>query len=408
MWKPGFPAGIVDSGVNNRRRRRYGWDLCLNQNFPQLLWPPDFIFQFMKTPFRDNVQQMAGYVPGEQPQDGGWVKLNTNENPYPPSPAVVEAIQKAATGRLNVYPDPRASSFRKVAAALFDVDPDWILPANGSDENLTILIRSFCDTGDSIVYPYPSYVLYETLAQIQGSHVHRLPLNDRFEWDSAEARQLCGPANLCFVPNPNSPTGNRWSAQQLEQLVPDNGVLVLDEAYGDFADEPHRGELLKDDRFAGRLVVTRTLSKSYSLAGLRFGFSVADPVLTEGMQKVKDSYNCDAIAIAAATAALEDQSWMLQNRARIIATRSRLAEELTKFGFSVAPSEANFLWVQHTSGNHAAIYEGLKQNKVLVRFMRFPTIQSDRIITGLRITIGTDEEIDRLLSVLADVVPDLS
>ena len=361
----------------------------------------------MNTPFRDNVQQMAGYVPGEQPQDGGWVKLNTNENPYPPSPSVVAAIKQAATGPLNVYPDPRATSFRKAAAALFGVDPDWILPANGSDENLTILIRSFCDTGDSIVYPYPSYVLYETLAQIQGSQVFRLPLNEQFQWNSEDARRICGPANLCFVPNPNSPTGNRWSPEQLQQLVPDNGVLVLDEAYGDFADEPHRGELLKDARFAGRLVMTRTLSKSYSLAGLRFGFSVADPVLTEGMQKVKDSYNCDAIAIAAATAAIEDQSWMLQNRAKIIATRTRLVSELPKLGFSVSPSEANFLWVQHESRNHAAIYEGLKQNKVLVRFMRFPNIDTDCIITGLRITIGTDEEIDRLLAVLADVVSDL-
>ena len=358
----------------------------------------------MKNPFRDNVQKMAGYVSGEQPQESGWVKLNTNENPYPPSPAVVAAIQQAATGRLNVYPDPRATSFRKVAAGLFDVDPDWILPANGSDENLTILIRSFCDTGDSIVYPYPSYVLYETLAQIQGSTVSRLQLNDQFEWDPSAARQLCGPANLCFVPNPNSPTGNRWSAEQLQQLLPDDGVLVLDEAYGDFADEPHKGQLLKDPRFAGRIVVTRTLSKSYSLAGLRFGFSIADPALTEGMQKVKDSYNCDAIAIAAATAALEDQEWMLANRKKIIATRTRLAAELPKLGFAVSASETNFLLVKHESGRHAAIYEGLKQNKVLVRFMKFPIVDSDSVIDGLRITIGTDAEIDRLLSVLADIV----
>ena len=361
----------------------------------------------MKNPFRDNVQQMAGYAPGEQPQDGGWVKLNTNENPYPPSPVVVEAIQKAATGRLNVYPDPRATSFRRVAAALFDVDPDWILPANGSDENLTILIRSFCDTGDSIVYPYPSYVLYETLAQIQGSTVSRLQLNEQFQWDPSEAGRLCGPASLCFVPNPNSPTGNRWSADQLQQLLPDEGILVLDEAYGDFANTPHKGQLLKDARFAGRMVVTRTLSKSYSLAGLRFGFSIADPALTEGMQKVKDSYNCDAIAIAAATAALEDQAWMLANRNKIIATRTRLAAQLPRFGFTVAPSETNFLWVLHESGNHAAIYEGLKQQKVLVRFMKFPIVDSGQVINGLRITIGTDEEIDRLLSVLADIVANL-
>lgn len=356
----------------------------------------------MTIPFRKNVQQMAGYAPGEQPQETGWVKLNTNENPYPPSPKVVEAIQRAATGRLNVYPDPLARSFREAAAKLFDVSPDWILPANGSDENLTILIRSFCDDNDVIAYPYPSYVLYETLAQIQRCQVTRLQLNDDFQWNSAEATAVREAAKIVFVPNPNSPTGNRWTAEQLVELRPDSGILVLDEAYGDFADQPHAGELLKDDRFAKRMVVTRTLSKSYSLAGLRFGFSVADPLLTSGMQKVKDSYNCDAIAIAAATAAIEDQDWMLKNRERIIATRRRLATELLELGFTVHPSEANFLWTAHASTQHKAIYEGLKTRKVLVRYMQFDTAKG--LMDGLRITIGTDPEVDRFLEAAAEVV----
>ena len=215
----------------------------------------------MPLPFRTAIQKIGGYVPGEQPQTTGWIKLNTNENPYPPSPKVVEAIRNAATGRLNVYPDPMARSFRKAAAGLFDVDPDCILPANGSDENLTILMRSFCDPGDSIVYPYPSYVLYETLARIQGCDVRRLRLNADLQWNSAEAAALCRSAKLTFVPNPNSPTGNCWTAEELEQLLPDNGMLVLDEAYGDFADTPHRGEFLQQPRFHQRMVMTRTLSK---------------------------------------------------------------------------------------------------------------------------------------------------
>ena len=348
---------------------------------------------------------MGGYVPGEQPQDDGWIKLNTNENPYPPSPRVVAAIQEAATGRLNVYPDAMATRFRTVAADLFQVEPDWILPANGSDENLTILMRSFCDAGDTIVYPYPSYVLYESLAQIQDCEVKRLALDESFHWNHTQAAAICRNAKLCFVPNPNSPTGNRWSADELAELIPDEGVLVMDEAYGDFPDQPHRGELLRDPRFTGCTVVTRTLSKSYSLAGIRFGFSVAHPDLTSGMLKVKDSYNCDAVAIAAATAALEDQDWMQSNRDRIVATRSRLAEQLPQLGFTVYPSEANFVWMYHASGRHREIYEALKQQQVLVRYMQFPDAGPEgAVLDGLRITVGTDEEIERLLDAMASAV----
>lgn len=362
----------------------------------------------MTSVFRPAIDRMAGYAPGEQPQEGGWVKLNTNENPYPPSPRVVDAIRRAAEGRLNVYPDPNATGFRKVAAKLFNVEPDWILPANGSDENLTIITRSFCDADQSIAYPYPSYVLYESLAQIQGSQVVRLRLNSQWQWDAAEAAELRKKIRIFFVPNPNSPTGTLWRAEQLAQLLPEHGVLVLDEAYGDFCQKPHRGELLRDDLFDGRMIVTRTFSKSYSLAGIRFGFAVAHPNLISGMQKVKDSYNCDTVAIAAATAALEDQDWMLQNRARILATRERLAAALPAFGFLVHPSEANFLWTSHMTGKHREIYEQLKARKILVRYMRFADALPDGgTLDGLRITIGTDAEIDRVLEVMGDVTNSL-
>ncbi len=359
----------------------------------------------MTSVFRPAIDRMAGYTPGEQPQDGGWVKLNTNENPYPPSPRVVDAIRRAAEGRLNVYPDPGASGFRKVAARLFNVDPDWILPANGSDENLTIITRSFCDADQSIAYPYPSYVLYESLAQIQGCHVVRLGLNSGWQWDANEAAELRRKIRIFYAPNPNSPTGTLWTAEQLRQLLPDHGVLVLDEAYGDFCQQPHRGELLRNSLFDNRMIVTRTFSKSYSLAGIRFGFAVAHPELISGMQKVKDSYNCDAVAIAAATAALEDQDWMLQNRAKILATRERLAAELPAFGFHVHPSEANFIWTTHATSKHQELYEQLKHRKILVRYMKFPDALPDGgTLDGLRITIGTDAEIDRVLEVMGDVV----
>ena len=354
--------------------------------------------------FRPQVDRLSPYLPGEQPQESGWVKLNTNENPYPTSPRVAEAIAVAAR-RLQVYPDPLGTAFRRAAAELFGVEPDWILPANGSDENLTLLLRSFIDPGDVVAFPYPSYILYETLTQIQGGTPQRLLLNADWSWDLPTVRPLIDRARLVIIPNPNSPSGNRWSDETLLSLVPPRGILVVDEAYGDFADQPHRMELLKaDNAIAKRIIVTRTLSKSYSLAGLRFGFAIAHPELIAGMRKVKDSYNCDALSLAAAEAALRDQPGMLANRAKILASRERLTVALRQRGFHVLPSQANFVWVTHPDGQHRARYESLKSQRVLVRYMRFPaalSIPGDAgTVDGLRITIGTDAELDTLLRVL--------
>jgi histidinol-phosphate aminotransferase len=354
--------------------------------------------------FRPDIDRIAGYTPGEQPQDGGWVKLNTNENPYPPSPQVVEAIMQAAQGRLNLYPDPLATKFRKAAAEVFQVDPEWILPANGSDENLTIITRSFADTDDLVAYPYPSYILYETLADLQGARHARLLLKPDWSWDLEANGSFLQLTKILFVPNPNSPSGNLWSDEEILAIVPERGVLVLDEAYRDFADRPHRAELLHSP--AGeRIIITRSFSKSYSLAGIRFGFAVAHPDLIAGMRKVKDSYNCDAVSIAAATAAIQDQAWMEQNAAKIRATRSRLTETLTSLGFHVVPSQANFVWTTHPTGEHRRIYEALKSKKILIRYMKFPGVPwaKGETLDGLRITIGTDGEIDQLLVNLRDL-----
>jgi histidinol-phosphate aminotransferase len=353
--------------------------------------------------FRPAIDRTAAYVPGEQPQEAGWVKLNTNENPYPPSPRVQEAIA-AAAGRLQVYPDPVGTAFRKAVAELIGTDPDWILPANGSDENLTMLVRTFVDPGQLVVSPYPSYILYETLAGLQGAEYRRLPLESDWSWNHAAVRSDIEAARLAFVPNPNSPSGNRWPDSDLLALAPPTGVLVVDEAYGDFCDQPHRMELLQTE-IGRRLVVTRTLSKSYSLAGLRLGFAIAHPDLIAGMRKVKESYNCDALSLAAGEAAIRDQAWMLSNRAKILATRARLDVALRGLGFDVVPSQANFLWATRPAGGHKSIYEYLKANKVLVRYMRFPDARRGQtgeaaVIDGLRITVGTDPQVDRLLDVL--------
>jgi histidinol-phosphate aminotransferase len=354
---------------------------------------------------RPGIDRIEGYTPGEQPQESGWVKLNTNENPYPPSPRVVAAIHEAAGGPLNKYPDPLARRFCRAAGELFGVDPDSILPANGSDENLTILMRTFVDPGELTSSPYPSYVLYATLADLQGARYEPLPLRPDFRWDHAACRPIVERSKLVFVPNPNSPSGNRWPDEDLLALVPPQGLLVLDEAYGDFCDQPHRAELLRREN-GPRIILTRTLSKSYSLAGLRFGFAIADPQWVHAMRKVKDSYNCDALSLAGALAAIEDQEWMQQNVSRIRETRGRLTSTLRKLGFDVIDSQANFVWSTRAERRHREIYEALKQRRILVRYMQFPLAGPQRAehVDGLRITVGTDAEIDQLLTALEGLV----
>ncbi len=307
--------------------------------------------------------------------------------------------------RLNIYPDPVGTSFRKAVGELFGLDAEWILPANGSDENLTMLLRTFVDPGDLVLAPYPSYILYETLAGLQDGRYERLVLNPDWSWDFAAIADRIARAKLVFVPNPNSPSGNRWSDDELLKLLPPNGILVVDEAYGDFCDVPHRMELLRRPE-GKRIVVTRSLSKSYSLAGLRLGFAIAHPELIAGLRKVKESYNCDGLSLAGGEAAIRDQAWMLANRDRILATRSRLTGRLRDAGFHVVDSQANFVWATHPSRQHKAIYEHLKASRVLVRYMRFPGALAGQtgdnsIVDGLRVTIGTDPQVDRFLEVLA-------
>jgi histidinol-phosphate aminotransferase len=356
------------------------------------------------TLFRPDIDRIEGYTPGEQPQDAGWIKLNTNENPYPPSPNVRAAIEAAAGGRLNVYPDPLATAFRKKAAALYGVDPEWILPANGSDECLTLITRAFVGSSELITYPYPSYILYETLADLQGARHERLLLNADWTWNHEAIGPQIARSKLIFVPNPNSPSGNAWSTAEIRKLIPPSGMLVLDGAYADFADQPDRADILRE---AGgeRVILTRTFSKSYSMAGVRFGFAIAHPDVIRGLRKVKDSYNCNSLSLAAAMAAIDDQDWVRQNVARIRTTRNRLTLSLRACGFDVVDSQANFVWATRKTGQHREIYENLKQRKILVRYMRFPnagTNASDQV-DGLRITVGTDAEIDGLIAALKEL-----
>jgi histidinol-phosphate aminotransferase len=337
---------------------------------------------------RPEIERIAGYTPGEQPQDGRYIKLNTNENPYRASPAVEEAVREVLARGLQKYPHPLAQPFRAKAAEVLGVEPGWILCGNGSDDILTIATRTFVGAGEHLRLPYPSYILYRTLAHLQGAEAEEVffrpdwGLGDDFSEPTASLR-------LAFLPNPNSPSGTMLPASRVLALAERLPCpLLVDEAYVDFADT----NCLDLVRQCDRVIVSRTLSKSYALAGLRFGYAVAQPQLIEQMIKVKDSYNCDALSIAAAAAALGDRAWLADTRAKILATRRRLTDGMRALGFRTVESQANFTWNTHERLPVRPIYERLKQEKVLVRYMDYPGWGD-----GLRISVGTDEEIDVLL-----------
>ncbi len=345
--------------------------------------------------FRSEVERMAGYTPGEQPQGGKFIKLNTNENPYPPSPAVAAAIRNALDQGLAKYPDPLATAFRQRAAELHGVEPDWILCGNGSDDILTIVTRALVGAGQALRLPYPSYVLYATLAEIQGARCEEIAF--RGDWTlGADFSAPHDDLKCVFLPNPNSPTGTVLSRDEILEIAERLPCPILvDEAYVDFA-EQDAVELVRRHE---RVLVSRTLSKSYGLAGLRFGYLVAQPQLVAEFRKVKDSYNCDALSIAGATAAINDQDWFQENRRKVLATRARLTEALRKMGFEVIDSQANFVWAEHAQRPAQQLYDQLKRERVLVRYMNYP-----RWRDGLRISVGTDEQIDVLLNLLGTMV----
>jgi histidinol-phosphate aminotransferase len=293
---------------------------------------------------------------------------------------------------LRKYPDPVGSRFRQTAGRVLGVDPEAILIGNGSDDLLTILTRAFVPEKGLVVSPTPSYLLYRTLAELQGADYQAVPFTA--DWQFPEPWPIPG-ANLTLLPNPNSPSGTMVSAAALERLLERQaGPLVVDEAYVDFAGA-HCLHLTR----RGNVIVTRSLSKSYALAGIRFGFAVAEPALIYELLKVKDSYNCDVLSLTAATAALEDQEYLQKTRAKILATRERLTAAMRDLGFSVTPSQANFLWCRRTDQPVKPIYEELKRRQILVRYMSYEGYGD-----GLRISVGSDPEIDQLVDELRRMV----
>jgi histidinol-phosphate aminotransferase len=336
---------------------------------------------------------MSGYTPGEQPQERGFIKLNTNESPYPPSPKVLKALRAEIGPRLRLYPDPMANAVRRKVAEVFDTRPERVLVGNGSDDLLTMVMRAFVGPGRTVAFAVPTYSLYVTLAKIENAKVRAVPYPDDFSLPKGLFRKG---AAATIVANPNSPTGTAVSNEALSRLARAvSGVLVVDEAYVDFADE-HAMRLVERHP---NVLVLRTFSKSFSLCGVRLGFAVGREQMIEGLAKVKDSYNVNRFAIAAGVAALGDIAWMRANAARIRATRTRLAKALESFGWFVYPSQSNFVFTRVRGPLSARqVYVELKRRKILVRYFDAPGLND-----GLRISVGSDREIDALLKELKNL-----
>jgi histidinol-phosphate aminotransferase len=335
---------------------------------------------------------MLGYVPGDQPHGGTVVKLNTNENPYPPAPGVLAAVAATACESLRLYPDPTAAAVREAAAAAYGLTPEQVLVGNGSDDLLTMVMRAAVGRDDVVAYAEPTYSLYDTLVTIQEGRALTIPFPADFALPPALA---AAEARLLIVCNPNSPSGTFTPPATIAELARGrDGLVLVDEAYVDFAPASALPLLARHEN----LIVLRTLSKSFSLAGMRIGLAFAAPRLLAEIAKVKDSYNVSRVAIAAGVAALADLPWMERNVARIVATRTRLSESLARLGYDVLPSAANFVLARRAGRDQSPVQCRLRERGVLVRHFATP-----RLADALRVSVGTDAEIDRLLDELAAI-----
>lgn len=344
---------------------------------------------------RPAVRALAGYTPGEQPPLGARViKLNTNENPYPPSPKVIAALAGAVDGRLRLYPDPAAAALRARASEVYGVPPACILVGNGSDELLTLVMRACVGPGDRVAFPVPTYSLYETLVAAQEGVSVRIPFPADFAPPVELGRSGAKVVVLC---QPNSPSGTAASLEAIEALVSAAApaLVVCDEAYVDFGAPSALPLLAGHDN----LVVLRSFSKSFSLAGIRVGLAFGHQDLIAALARLKDSYNVDRLAQVAAQAALEDIPWMETNVARIRATRETLASGLRRLGFVVVPSSANFVLARRPGEDLGELAAALAGRRILVRHFATHGLRD-----ALRITVGTDDEVDTLLHGLRELV----
>ncbi len=352
--------------------------------------------------FRSSINNMQGYQPGEWPAlNSGVLKLNSNENPYPPSPNVLAVMADFNGELLRRYPDPLATDFCRVVAQTFDIPADWVIAGNGSDDLLTLLVRA-CAVGKErvLAYPMPTYVLYRTLAAIQPAEVIEVPYEKvENEWQLPVEGLLAAQAAVTFVATPNSPTGHVVAMEDLRSLASGlSGVLVVDEAYVDFVGKDADKRSLELVREFENVIVLRTLSKGYGLAGLRLGFGCAQPGLLSGLLKIKDSYNVDALALRLGEVAILDRAYKDSTAQKIISAREQLATDLRTMGFCVWRSHANFLLTKPPT-NAEILYKGLKEKQIMIRYFDQPGLDDK-----LRITVGTPEQNVRMVSAIKALI----
>ena len=350
---------------------------------------------------RPLVERLVPYTPGEQPKVRGLIKLNTNENPYPPSPNVLQAVQEATDGRLRLYPNPTAQPLREKLARFHRCRPENLLVGNGSDEVLALAVRCFVEPASretdppraQVQYFTPSYSLYPVLAKIHGSFHNPVPLRRDFGLPSVaqlkRGRRWDWKAALTFITTPNAPSGRGYPTSQLDEICREQkGVIVLDEAYVDFAAENALSLALRYPH----VLVARTFSKAYSLCFQRVGYVIGNRRLVTALQKIRDSYNVNGLGQVAAAATLDDLPYYRANFRKIIEAREKLAAELTSLGFEVLPSRTNFILARPPTRSARLWLQGLRRRKILVRWFDQPSVRQ-----YLRITIGTAKQTGALL-----------
>jgi histidinol-phosphate aminotransferase len=346
-----------------------------------------------KSLVRKALQGYRPYVPGEQPPDGeGWVKLNTNESPLPPSPRVLRAIREAVNEDLRLYPSPTAAPARRAIAKQIGVDPSHVLVGNGGDELIELCFRAFAGAGEQVAFPTPTYPLFEPLCRIHEAVLSTHPTEPPWELPPSLGAD---PARLKFIVNPNSPTGALFDRPAVEAAVAaSKGVVVVDEAYVDFAPHSCLPLLQRYDN----VLLLRTFSKSYSLAGMRIGFAVGPTDLIEALDSVKDSYNVDRLAIVAAVAAIEDEEHHKKVVDEVVRNRGELSDSLETMEFELVPSSTNFVFVKPPKPA-AEVVAALRERKILVRHY-----DREPIAGWIRITIGTRDQHEKLLAALKEIL----
>ena len=342
-----------------------------------------------------SVRTLEAYTPGEQPKSKNVIKLNTNENPYPPSPKCSDALRRFDPDALRRYPDPVFTALRARIAKIWKTTPDRVFVGNGSDEILTLSAKAFVEDNEAIGSLDPSYSLYRTLADIRNVPFIPSPLADDFTWRKPVLAKNGAKVSLFLLTNPNAPTGTMTPVETVSAFAKKfKGVVIVDEAYADFAKTNcvHLATAAENRN----IIVMRTFSKSFSLAGMRVGYCIGPEDLIEALYKVKDSYNADAVAQTVALAALNDLAWMRGNTVKVKKTRARVAKELARRGWDVLPSESNFLFARPAHRPAAELFEKLREANIFVRYFKGPRT-GDR----LRLTVGTDAEMDSLLDALS-------